>query len=285
MKKHVLALLVTCAIGCAETPAFQRIVEARRLTAELLQQFTNAADATNRTVMADGTPASATFAKQADTALTAAQQNADALRSLLDGLRYGEELQLLGEFTEQFDAYRALDKRIHELMLESSNVTAQQMAFGPGDEAANAVERDVQAAVRPAPPPAMWQARALGGALIEAVRKIQVLQSRHIPENDDAKMDALERQMTDAEQTARASWRELSTIVPASSRTALAAASTALDRFMSLNGEITRLSRRNTNVHALALALGAQGALTVRCRDTLRALQSALSQRGSSGTR
>ena len=159
------------------------------------------------------------------------------------------------------------------------------MAFGPGNDAADAIERQVQAAAGHVPPAAMWQARARATALNAAVRQIQVLQSRHIPENDDAKMDEIERQMAAAEKIARQSWRELSKIVPISSRAALAEANAALDRFMSVNAEITRLSRRNTNVHALALALGTQGVLTARCEDVLQRLQNALNRRGFSGTR
>ncbi len=170
-------------------------------------------------------------------------------------------------------------------MLEGSNVTAQQLAFGPVDEAANAVEQHLQAAAGDLAPPAMWHARALAGTLTATVRKIQVLEFRHIPEDDEATMDDLERQMATAEKTAHESWRQLSQIIPTSSQPRLAPAKTALDRFMSLSVEITRLSRRNTNVHALALALGEQGALRARCEDTLRALQTALSQRGFSGTR
>jgi hypothetical protein len=158
------------------------------------------------------------------------------------------------------------------------------MAFGPGSEAADAIERHVQAAAGRAAPPAVWQARALANSVNAAVRQIQVLQARHIPENEDATMDGIERQMAAAEKTARDSARGLSAIVPLSSRDALAA-NAALDRFMSLNAEITRLSRRNTNVHALALVLGTHGVLTARCEDILQNLQDALNQRGFSGTR
>ena len=208
--------------------------------------------------MAAGKPESADAAKQAEAAAAAVQKSAAALKPILEGLRYADELRLLDEFRQQFESYRTVEKQIHGFLIESSNVTAQQMAFGPGNEAADAVERQVQATAGRAAAPAMWQARALANSVNAAVRQIQVLQARHIPENDDAVMDGIERQMAGAEKTARESSRGLSAIVQPSGDAA--AVNTALDRFMSLNAEITRLSRRNTNVHALALALGTQGA-------------------------
>jgi hypothetical protein len=54
---------------------------------------------------------------------------------------------------------------------------------------------------------------------------------------------------------------------------------------MALNGELVALSRRNTNVRSLALALGQKRTLTSACQDTLRALQESLAQRGFTATR
>jgi rare lipoprotein A (peptidoglycan hydrolase) len=68
-------------------------------------------------------------------------------------------------------------------------------------------------------------------------------------------------------------------------RTRVAEATSALDRFMSLNAEIIALSRRNTNVRSLALSLNQKGQLTEACEVSLRALQDALAKRGFVGTR
>ena len=68
-------------------------------------------------------------------------------------------------------------------------------------------------------------------------------------------------------------------------KSSLAAATAALDRFMDLNGQIIALSRRNTNVRALALSLDQKRTITVTCEDSLRALRDALAKRGSIATR
>ena len=45
---------------------------------------------------------------------------------------------------------------------------------------------------------------------------------------------------------------------------------------LAINGEIVKLSRRNTNVRSLALSLGRKRTLTAQCDDDLRALEEAL---------
>jgi hypothetical protein len=45
------------------------------------------------------------------------------------------------------------------------------------------------------------------------------------------------------------------------------------------------LSRRNTNVRSLALALNQKGKVTGACEDSLHALRDALAKRGFTGTR
>ena len=65
----------------------------------------------------------------------------------------------------------------------------------------------------------------------------------------------------------------------------LAAAKSAFDRFRTMNAEIVRLSRRNTNVRSLALSLGRKRTVTAECDDQLRALDEALSKHEFSATR
>jgi hypothetical protein len=54
---------------------------------------------------------------------------------------------------------------------------------------------------------------------------------------------------------------------------------------MQLNAQIVALSRRNTNVRSLALALGQKRTLTASCQQDLQALQDALAQRDFKATR
>ena len=54
---------------------------------------------------------------------------------------------------------------------------------------------------------------------------------------------------------------------------------------MKAHAEITALSRRNTNVRSLALALNEKGKLTASCEGSLRELREGLAKRGFTATR
>jgi hypothetical protein len=81
-------VFLIAATGCGEAPdvALERLMEARRLTAELLVQFTKAGDAANRAVMADTDERSATFVREAQQAEQEALRDAQALKTSLASL-------------------------------------------------------------------------------------------------------------------------------------------------------------------------------------------------------
>ena len=124
--------------------------------------------------------------------------------------------------------------------------------------------------------------KALAATAVAAVREIQALQAPHIAEAGDAAMTEMEKRMAAAEASARSALRQLAPLVGAPR---LVTANAALDRFMSAHAEITALSRRNTNVRSLALALNEKGKITAVCEDSLRELRDALAKRGFTATR
>jgi hypothetical protein len=266
----------------------ERVAEARSLTADLLLQFTRAADAANRAVMADTDETSVTFAKEAQLAADAVQKNIDALKPLLQTLGYSEEQRLLGEFAARYAEYRELDRRILDLAVENTNLKAQRLAFGPAQDAANAF-RDALKAVTSAAGKETgnkaWQVDALAATAVLTVREIQVLQAPHIADADEAVMTRMEKQMATSETAARQALDQLRALLPPASQGQLRAATAALDKFLDLNLQIITLSRRNTNVRSLALSLDEKRKVTASCEESLRALQAALAKRGFTGIR
>ena len=200
------------------------------------------------------------------------------------GLGYAEELRLLEEFGRRFAEYKALDRQILELAVESSNLKAQRLSFGPAASEADAY-RDALEGVVPRETAEACRVKATTAAAVAAVREIQALQAPHIAAAEDAVMTALDARMAAAEQVARRALAALPPLVQPSSRPAVAAAVAALDRFMALHAQISVLSRRNSNVRSLALTLNEKGRMTRACEDSLRALRDALGKRGFSGTR
>ena len=144
----IVATMSMAVAGCNQPPAIERLSQARHHSADLHIQFTAAADAANRAVMADTDEASAAFAREAEQAKEAVQAQIDALQALLRGLDYAEEIRLLQEFIAGFAEYRELDRRILDLAVENTNLKAQRMSFGPAQEAADAF-RDALASITP----------------------------------------------------------------------------------------------------------------------------------------
>jgi hypothetical protein len=281
----IVAIAAMAAIHCDVNSALEHSAEARRVSADLLVQFTKAVDAANRAVMADTDEASVEFAREAEQAKEAAQKDADALAPILQGLGYAEESRLLEQFGRAFVEYRALDRTILELAVLNTNLKAQRLSFGPAQEAADAF-RDALEGVAPSSETMnAWRVKALVATAVARVREIQVLQAPHIAEADHAVMTRLEKRMATAEAGARSTLEALAPLVNASSKSRLASATAALDRFMSQNAQILELSQHNTNVRSLALSLNQKRKLTGACEDSLRALREALAKRGFTGTR
>jgi hypothetical protein len=281
----LIAVLAVASVGCGSglKTALERLLEARRLSADLLVQFARVLDGGNRAVMSDSEDASVAFAREAQQTTQLVQQDIATLKPVLADLGYSSESHLLEEFEQQFTEYRTLDANILGLAVENTNLKAQRLSFGAAQQAADAFNEAVDPIARSAPAQAQWHAAALAATAVAAVRGIQVLQAPHISEPDDAAMARIEERMVGFERSARGALQEMTGLLSPESRSRLAAATAALDRFMAVNAEIIGLSRRNSNVRSLALSLGQKRTLAARCEETLRSLQDALAQRSLEG--
>lgn len=272
-----LASLIAAASACASLPAtLTQLIEARRLASELHVEFTKATEASNRAVMADTDEASTAAAGEARGSRQLVEKDVEALRSILQALGYSEDLRMLEGFIGRFDEYRRVDDEILPLAVENTNLKAQRLSFGAGQEAASAFSAAVEEAARAAKGKGACCAQAAAASARAALLEIQVLQAPHIAESDDAAMTRLETQMELSTRKARAALTELK---------APAAAAAALERFVALNTQIIGLSRRNSNVRSLALSLGRKRMVTAACEDDLQALKQALDKHGFSATR
>ena len=275
-----VAVLLVFVAGCNENAAYARVAEAHRLAVLLGTEFARATNASDRAVMADTDDASATFAREALAATEAVQSGMTQMAPVLANLGYTDETRLLDDFGRRFAEYRSLDSSILALAAEGTNVKAQRLSFGAAQQAVDEL-RDALDRLVPANPAANgWRVKALAATALASAREIQVLHAPHIAEVQEAEMTRLEAQMTSAEATARQALLDLQRLVSAGSRADVATATAALDRLSSLNSQIRTLSRRNTNVRALALSLGQKRVLAAGCDSALRALQRAVSKRG-----
>ena len=281
----IILVATAAAFGCDVNSALEQVSQARHLSADLLVQFTKAADSSNKAVMADTDEHSVVFARQAEQAKQAVQTAVDSLQPILQGLNYSDEIRLLQEFVTRFAEYRELDRRILDLAVENTNLEAQRLSFGAGQEAADAFRDSLESVIPLDAARGTWRVKALVATAVVTVREIQVLQAPHIAAADEAVMTRMEKSMATSESAARSALQTLAPLITPESRTHLATASAALDRFMAVNSRIAELSRSNTNVRSLALSLNQKGKLTTACEESLRGLRDALAKRGFTNIR
>jgi hypothetical protein len=282
MKRGVMIALAATGLtaACGDVNgALARLAEARHRTADMQIQFVKASSAADRAVMADTDAASVAFAREDAAALQAVHGDASALRPLLAGPGFTDEVRLLDVFETQLAAYETLDRQIRDLAVENTNLKAQRLSFGAAQAAADAFEQAI-GSVQAAAEGERWRVRTEAFTAIAAVRKIQVLQAPHIAALDDAAMGGLEQRMQAESATARDALAALARLVDAASRPKLATAADALARFLDVNSQILGLSRRNTNVRSLVLALNEKQKLVTPCEQSLAALSDALAHRG-----
>jgi hypothetical protein len=281
-----LGLLIAAALltpGCRDVnvnAALAQLSQAHHLAADLLTEFTRAADAANRAVMSESDAQSVLYAQEAQAAKQAVRKDIDALKPLLQDARYENEARLLEQFVKQFAEYEAFDRRVLDLAVENTNLQAQRLSFGPAQAAADAFRDALEAAASSAPAKDTWRVKAVVANAVAAVREIQALQAPHIADAEDSSMAGLEQRMAAAETLARSDLATLQPLVAPAARPHLGEATTALDTFMGLNAQIVSLSRRNTNVRSLALSLDQKRKLIGPCEETLRALRDGLGKHG-----
>jgi hypothetical protein len=260
-------------------------VDARRLASNVRVQFSKAADASNRAVMAVTDETSRAAVREAEQAKQAIERDIEALKQILQTLAYSDDIRHLDAFKTCFVGYQALDADVLPLAVENTNIKAQRLSFGPAQEAANAFRQSLEAAAQRITSKSNCCVEAYVAKATAALLEVQVIQARHIAESDEAEMSRMEAQMAASEATARRAVDTLRGLLPSAAAPQLSAAAAALDRFTKINAELVTLSRRNSNVRSLALSLGRKRSVTAECDDILRALEDALAKHDFTATR
>jgi len=284
----VLPMLVTAAatLSCSSNPTLVLTdqVEARRLGSDIRVQFTMAADAANRAVMADTDETSKAAAEEAVKSREQVERDVNALDPLLKRLGYTSDLQSLDEFKKQFAEYKKLSDETLSLAVENTNLKAQRLSFTTAQAAVDDFRKALDTLPPMARPADRPRVQALAAQAAADALTIQVIQARHIAESDDQAMAKMEDQMALADRDARRALADLQPLVPKGAA-ALTDANTALNQLKSVNDQIVQLSRRNTNVRSLALALGQLHALRAKCEAALQALSDSLSRHDFKATK
>jgi len=290
-KGSLLALIVALVAlslspGCkGDKSVFMELEQSRRIAANLRIQFNKSADASNRAVMADTDEVSIAFARDAGQTSKLIENDIVALAELLRSLQLPKEIRLLQEFKNHYSEYLAIDRNILGLAVENTNLKAQRLSFGPLREVADRLQDSLESIADSVGSKDRCRVDGLVAKAKLAVRGIQILHAPHIAEPEDAAMTGIERDLDKQQIAADDAIAELSKLIDATATKQMALAQKELEQFKELSHQIIGLSRRNSNVRSLDLALRTKLPLAAACDDGLRVLQYALSNEGSRATR
>jgi hypothetical protein len=287
MRRTYLALAGLAVAACDRgiDVALTQQIEAQKLAADIRVQLHRSAESVQRAIMADTDDASASSVREAEEATAALDHDRLAIEPILAEIGSDVEKKLAGDFADAFGRLRELDRTLLGLAVENTNAKAQRLSFGPARDAADALRDHLARAVRAAPAAKELRAQLLAARVQLGVREIQALQAPHIAEAEDAAMTRLEQKMTDSEAAARGSLAELAQLLGAAGDRELAAAREQIDRFAQTQRELIALSRENSEVKSLAVALGDKRTLTATCDAAVIALQQELAKHGLQATR
>ena len=266
------SLVAVVAIGAASCggslqTSLERLLEARRLSSDLLVQFSKTVDAGNRAVMADTDDASTAFAGEAEAGdagdpercrcVGADSDEPSVIRpSRACSISFGAASPSTARWTKPSSGWRwrtpTSRRSGSPLVPRNSRPTRSETLLTPSRRAARRRTHG--------------GSQALAATAVAAVREIQVLQAPHIAEADDATMTRIETQMATSEAAARRAlemldWPGSPGFPPAADRRHC--------RSGPVHGRQRRdrvLSRRNSNVRSLALSLGQKRMLTASVR-------------------
>jgi hypothetical protein len=283
MGAGALALAVFLLLGWrfyrAESPAQRLALKATRvdLVGRLELALARGSEAEKSAVLAITDEDSQAFADQARAATADVDRDRQELGRLLEAGGTQGERDLLARFSEAFGDLRRVDDEVLRLAVKNTNLKASALSFGPAAEALAELDGALAraAAKTAASPDALLALRLTSDARI-AVLRIQALLAPHIAEESDARMDRMEASMLEEETRARRALAGLGALSRLGGDSDLAAASSALARYVDIKARIVALSRDNTNVRSLALSLNQKRRSLALCLDALGALKQAI---------
>jgi hypothetical protein len=254
------------------------------LVEELRVALVAASEAEKSAVMAVTDEDSEKFAREARAQSAEVARRRDELAKLLDSASERDEQKLLTQFSATFADLQHIDDELLALAVKNTNLKAMRLAFGPAADAVAAMEAALSrlAAKRAGSADATQVAIAALGARNAALR-IETLIPPHIAEESDAKMDALEARMSEAEREVAQDLDALTKIGEIGSDPDLVAATQSFAQFRALERQILPLSRENTNVRSLAMSLDRKRNAMFACQAALDALQQAISRETIAG--
>jgi hypothetical protein len=238
-----------------------------------------ASEAQNSAVMSTSDKDTKAFADQARIATTALERGQIELNKLLKENGDSNEAELMNRFDQALREFQQIDKQLLDLAVQNSNRKANDLAFRPAMTLLKQMDEALSRVVAEhAESPAENGLRAvqLASDIRIGILRMQVLLLPHIAEPSDQKMDELEAQLSAEDRNVRENFAALSAQLPQSEQADLETATSRYADFDKLKSEIITLSRQNTDLRAVAIALQEKRLAMLACQDALVEIEHAI---------
>jgi hypothetical protein len=256
--------------------ADQLIVKAKKvdLVNRIRLELTLSSEAEKSAVLAVTDQDSQKYADQARAAMTEVEQSRGKLVTLLSAGDTPDEKDLFDQFSKVFIDLKHIDNELLSLAVKNTNIKAYSLAFGPAADILKEMDSSLSRLVtRNAGSKDIESISLFAFGAQTAALRIQTLLAPHIAEESNRKMDKLEAQMAKEDLQVHKDISALAAIPKLRVDPDLKTAALDYAKFSGIRSHILALSRENTNVRSLALALGQKRKEFFVCQDIMSALQ------------
>jgi uncharacterized protein (UPF0210 family) len=238
-----------------------------------------ASEAENSAVMSTRDQDAKTFAEEARTAEADLELGRIELGKLLKGSRNPGEPELMERVSQSMLEFQKIHKQLLDLAMQNSNRKAFGMAFGPATkllEEMNEALSQIVAKYADSTAENRFQVTQLANDVRIGILSTQVVLLPHIAEASDQKMDQFEVQLSELDRKIRENLAALKLLSQEDDQADIDRVTSRYEEFDQLKSQIITLSRQNTDLRAVTIALQEKRQAMLACQDALVALEHAI---------
>lgn len=262
-------------------PVAQIALKEERLALVTAMRLSLAAtsEALNSAVMSTREQDSKAFAEEARRATADLERGRASLHQILKKHGDQHEAELMARVGQSLVEFQQVQQQLLDLAVQNSNRKAFELAFGPAMKIVNEMNEGL-ARIATEYTDSASEARLRVVQLADEARigilSTQVLLMPHIAEASDMKMDELEVQLSEQARKVRESLDALRPLLPEKDRSKIETTMSRYAEFEKLKHQIIKLSRQNTDLQAVTIALKEKRQTMLACQDAFVALENAI---------
>ncbi|MHC1743446.1 MAG: hypothetical protein AB9873_10500 [Syntrophobacteraceae bacterium] len=281
-----LLTLVLVRSRSTEMDNFDTLVKQREAIAGMRTSLFESIHAEKSALLAESENESKAFADQARAVSEAFNRGRRELDPLVGRLGAAREKELVIELDSFWKEFQEIQRTILDLDIEGTNIKALALSSTKGQPLVTQFEASMEK-LRQATGSTerCGEVSKLASDALIALMKIEVLHNPHIHAVADEEMDRIEKSMREQDAIVQNALASIGEIAGQSSRDEIDRATQIYVDFAAVTDEVIKLSRTNTNVRSLELAMGRERLVAAKCNEILASLQEALGERGGKATR